>query len=148
VAPFERDENYNSAVIENAYQAFMTKLVSININKSSFYIGPEIFENEMQHGGFHLPAGYTIVPDIFLFRVTNNNNYIPAADPDFQFRLPEHRDNYIKLMENLLGSMLARRALYEMQFDKVDRARLYIKKAISELPDYTIPPALVNVLTK
>jgi hypothetical protein len=148
VAPFERDENYNSAVIENAYQAFMTKLVSLNINKSSFYIGPEIFENEMQHGGFHLPAGYTIVPDIFLFRVTNNNNYIPAADPDFQFRLPEHRDNYIKLMENLLGSMLARRALYEMQFDKVDRARLYIKKAISELPDYTIPPALVNVLTK
>jgi Protein O-mannosyl-transferase TMEM260-like len=148
VAPFERDENYNPTVIENAYQAFMTKLVSLNINKSSFYIGPEIFENEMQHGGFHLPAGYTIVPDIFLFKVTNNNDYIPAADPDFQFRLPEHRDNYIKLMENLLGSMLARRALYEMQFDKVDRARLYIKKAISDLPDYTIPKALVDVLTK
>lgn len=148
VAPFERDENYNPTVIENAYQAFMTKLVSSHINKSSFYIGPEIFENEMQHGGFRLPAGYTIVPDIFLFRITNKSQYIPAADPNFQLRLPEHRNNYVKLMENLLGSMLARRALYEMQFDKVGRAKLYIKKAISSLPDYTVPQALLNVLRK
>jgi hypothetical protein len=51
-------------------------------------------------------------------------------------------------MENMLGSMLARRALYEMQFDKVDRAKLYINKAISSLPDYTIPQPLVDVLTK
>ena len=148
VAPFEKDENYNPTVIENAYQAFMTKLVSSHINKSSFYIGPEIFENEMQHGGFRLPAGYTIVPDIFLFKVTNNRHYMPAADPNFQLRLPKHRNNYVKLMENLLGSMLARRALYEMQFDKVDRAKLYINKAISSLPDYTIPQPLVDVLTK
>jgi hypothetical protein len=148
VAPFERDENYNPTVIENAYQAFMTKLVSSHVNKSSFYIGPEIFENEMQHGGFRLPAGYTIVPDIFLFRVTNDSHYIPAADPDFRFRLPEYRDNYVKSMENLLGSMLTRRALYEMQFNKIERARLYINKAISDLPDYTIPKALVDALTK
>ncbi len=148
VAPFERDESFNPSIIENAYQAFMTKLVSAHIEKSSFYIGPEIFENEMQHGGFKLPAGYKIVPDLFLFRVTNQKNYIPAGNPDFEFRLPEYRDKYIISMENLLGAMLTRRALYEMQFDKIDRAKLYIKKVIDDLPDYTLPKELADVLMR
>lgn len=148
VAPFERDEEYDPSVIENAYQAFMTKLVSSNISKVSFYIGPEIFENEMQHGGFSLPRGYTIVPDLFLFKVTNGSQYIPAGNPDFEFRVPKHRDKYVKLMENMLGTMLARRALYEMQFDKTNRAKLYIKKIVSDLPDYRLPQGLANVLSR
>ena len=148
VAPFENDENFDPNVIENAYQAVMTKLVSSNIDKVSFYIGPELFENEMQRGEFRLPAGYTIVPDLFLFKVTNQNHYIPVADPDFELRLPEYRGTYIKMMENLLGRMLTRRALYEIQYDKIGRAKLYINKIISTLPDYTLPRQLLNVLSK
>jgi hypothetical protein len=148
VAPFERDENFNSSVIEYAYEAVMTKLISSNIDKVSCYIGPELFENEMQKGEFKLPAGYTIVPDLFLFKVTNQKHYIPAADPDFELRLPEHRGTYVKMIENFVGGMLARRALYEMQFDKIDRAKLYINKIITSLPDYTLPKQLVDVLSK
>ncbi|MGA8263487.1 MAG: hypothetical protein WB779_03510, partial [Ignavibacteriaceae bacterium] len=148
VAPFERDENFNSSVIEYAYEAVMTKLISSNIDKVSCYIGPELFENEMQKGEFKLPAGYTIVPDLFLFKVTNQKHYIPAADPDFELRLPEHRGTYVKMIENFVGGMLARRALYEMQFDKIDRAKLYINKIITSLPDYTLPKQLIDVLSK
>ncbi len=148
VAPFERSENFNPAIIENAYQTLMTKLVSTNLEQHSFYIGPELFENEMQRGQFKLPDGYTIVPELFLFKVIKGNEYVPAPDPDFLLRLPEHKDNYVKMMENILGSMLTRRALYEMQFDKIDRAKLYIKKIISDLPDYTLPNGLAEVMSK
>ena len=148
VAPFERNESFNPNVIENAYETVMTKLISTNINKVSCYIGPELIENEMRRGEFRLPAGYTIVPDLFLFKVTNQNHYIPAADPDFELRLPEHRGTYIKMIEGIVGRMLTRRALYEMQFDKIDRAKLYINKIITTLPDYTLPKQLVDVLSK
>lgn len=148
VAPFEKGENFNSQIIENAYQTLMTKLVSTNIDQHSFYIGPELFENEMQRGQFKLPAGYTIVPELFLFKVIKGNDYVPAPDPDFKLRLPKHKDIYIKMMENILGSMLTRRALYEMQFDKIDRAKIFIRKIISDLPDYTLPNGLADVLTR
>ena len=88
------------------------------------------------------------MPDLFLFKVTSQKSYIPAADPEFELRLPEHRNNYVKMIENMLGAMLTRRALYEMQFDKIDRAKLYINKIISTLPDYTMPKEIANVLTK
>ena len=51
-------------------------------------------------------------------------------------------------MENMLGTMLARRALYEMQFDKTNRAKLYIIKVVSDLPDYRLPQGLANVLSR
>jgi hypothetical protein len=51
-------------------------------------------------------------------------------------------------IERLAGSMLARRAIYEMQFDKLDRARLYIRKIKQTFPDYKIPRGLDRVLEK
>ena len=55
-------------------------------------------------------------------------DYIPAPDPNFIIRFPKERNDYINFIEQTVGSMLARRALYEMQFDKIDRAKIYIKK--------------------
>ncbi|HKI77670.1 MAG TPA: DUF2723 domain-containing protein [Ignavibacteriaceae bacterium] len=145
VKPFERDEKYNPAVIENAYQAVLTGLVSTNIDSIDVYIAPELFENEMQKGEFRLPTGYTIVPDIFLFKVVKTTDYVPAAKPEFKLRLPAYKDKYVKFIENTIGNMLARRALYELRFNKTGRAKLYIKKIRESLPDYLLPENLGNI---
>lgn len=146
--PFERNERYNPNLLEIRFRAVMTNLVSSVFNKRTFYVAPELFENEMQRGEFTLPDGYTIVPDIFMFKVVNTNEYIEAADPDFSIRFPKKMNRYTTFIEQTVGAMLARRALYELQHDKSERAKVYVNKIINDFPNYRLPPALVNAIAQ
>jgi hypothetical protein len=147
VQPFERDEKYDQNYIEQCYRNVMTGLaVKITDNNRCFYIASELFDNEMRTGQFTIPKGYYLVPDLFLFKVVKNNNYIPAADPDFTIRFPKARNHYIDLIENIVGTMLVRRAMYEMQFNKTERAKVYINKIKKDLPGYNIPYNLDDVI--
>jgi hypothetical protein len=148
LAPFESNDQFDPGTLEVCYRKIMTDLVGTNITHGDFYIAPELFENEMQKGEFTLPAGYTLIPDLFLFKVVKGKNYIPAPDPDFIIRFPKERTDYTNFIEQTVGSMLARRALYEMQFDKIDRAKIYIRKIKKDYPDYILPTGLDEVLEK
>lgn len=143
--PFERDENFSAELLERLYRNLMTHLVTDNIDKHAIYIAPELVENEMAKGEFALPEGYTLVPDLFLFKVVRTNDYVPAASPDFKIRIPKTKSPYVENIERFIGSMLVRRALYEMKFDKADKARMYINKVKSDLPDYQVPYDLAQV---
>ncbi len=147
--PFERDETFNSSLLENLYRKIMTNLVSTNINKRDFYIGPELFESEMQKGEFKLPEGYTLVPDHFLFKVVNTKDYVPVSNPDFKIRVPDRKDHYVENIVNLfICPMLVRRAMYELQFDKVEQARLYIRRIQKDFPDYIISENIMQAVGK
>jgi tetratricopeptide (TPR) repeat protein len=146
--PFERSENFNPQLLESLFQKIMTDLVAVNYDKRTFYIAPEVFENEMQKGQFALPEGYTLVPDIFFFKVNKGGEYLPAKDPEFSIRFPEKRNYYHDTIEKLIGGMLVRRALYEMQYDKLQRAKVYIKKLKKEFPDYPVPKGLTEVINR
>jgi len=144
VKPFERDEIFNANLIENNYRAVMTKLVSENIREKSFYVGLELFQNEMQKGEFTLPEGYQLVPHLLMFKVTNEKNYIPAPDPNFTIRIPAKGNKYTKNVENFVATMLSYRALYELQFGKLDRAKIYVKKIKRDFPEFRIPLNLLQ----
>jgi tetratricopeptide (TPR) repeat protein len=146
--PFERSENFNPQLLENLFQKIMTDLVAVNYDKRTFYIAPEVFENEMQKGQFALPEGYTLVPEIFFFKVNKGGEYLHAKDPEFSIRFPEKRNYYHDTIEKLIGGMLVRRALYEMQYDKLQRAKVYIKKLKKEFPDYPVPKGLTEVINR
>ena len=148
LVPFESGENFNANLLETDYRRIMTDLVATNVNKRDFYISPELFENEMQKGQFTLPKGYTLVPDILMFKVVKGNNYVPAPDPNFKIRFPKKRNYYINFLENQAGAMLARRALYELQYDKIARAKIYIRKIQKDFPEYKLPRGLVEALQK
>ncbi|MEJ2618169.1 MAG: DUF2723 domain-containing protein, partial [Ignavibacteriaceae bacterium] len=106
VKPFERDEEYNSNFIEMRYRKLMTDLTEENLKRGNFYVAPELFENEMQRGEYVLPKGYTLVPDIFLFKVVKGDNYVPAADPDFTLRFPKKGNKYIEFIKRTVADML------------------------------------------
>ena len=144
LVPFERSEPFNAALLESLYQKIMQRLIISNIDKRDYYIAPEIYENEMQRREFSLPDGYHLVPDLLLFKVVKGNDYVPAPNPDFTIRFNERRDYYIDTIEKFIGSMLARRAIYELQFRKVARAEVYINKIKKDLPMYNLPPILKN----
>jgi len=142
LVPFERDEEYNSSLLESLYRKLMTDLVASNVDKRNFYFPPEIAENELRNGQFKLPEGYTFVPDVLLYKVVKTNGYVPAADPDFHIRFPKYGNHYTDMIQNLAGSVLASRALYELRFNKTDRAKVYVNKMKSEFPKYVIPSSL------
>ncbi len=139
VLPFERDEQYDASIIETSYRAVMTNLVAKNIKERNYYIGPEIFQNEVQRGDFSLPEGYQIVPHLLMFKVVKGNDYVPAPDPNFTIRFPKNRNKYIDFIETMSATMLTYRAAYELQFNKPERAKIYLDKVRKEFPNYQIP---------
>jgi hypothetical protein len=139
LVPFERSENFNANLLESLYRKIMTDLVGTNIEKRSFYFPPEITENEVRNGQFKLPKGYTYVPYQLLYKVVKTNEYVPAPDPDFHIRFPENSDRYTDFIQNLAGTVLASRALYELRFNKIDRAKVYVNKIRSDFPKFQIP---------
>lgn len=143
---FERSQKYDAQYLEKFYRYVMTGIVEANASHRPFYIGIELFEREMQEKSFELPPGYTLVPDLFYFRVVQDNKYVPAKDPDFTIRQPRFDSEYSSSIKAIICSMLVRRALYEMQYDKRDRAMVYIKKIKQDFPDYEIPHGLAEVI--
>jgi len=144
--PFERGEKFNAQKLESLYRTIMTKLISTNLDKRDFYIAPELVEQEIKRGEFTLPQGFNLVPDLFLFKVVKGNEYVPAADPDFTIRFPEKRNHYTDSIERFAGIILSNRAAYEMRFGKMDRAKVYVQKIISDLPGFRIPPQLQQLV--
>ncbi len=148
LVPFEREGQFDPVLLEKLYQALLKGLIETNIDKRPVYLGAELVMNEMQKGEFKLPQGLTLVPDIFFFKVVKTNKYVPADNPNFHIRFPKQNNYYVGFVEDMIGSMLVRRALYEMQFDNRERAKVYIKKLKEELPDFAIPAGLAEVIEK
>lgn len=144
--PFERQQQYDGNLLESIFQRIMTNLVSTNINKRNFYIAPELVQNEMQKGQFSLPDGFFIVPHLFMFKVTKDQKYIPAPDPDYIIRFPLRKNNYVLAIENFITGMLVSRTFYELQYNKIDRAKVYLNKIKNDFPETRIPPQLQNLL--
>lgn len=146
--PFEQDKPFDSQYLETYYQRIMSGLVSSTVEKRPFYIAVELYEGEMQRGEFRLPAGYTLVPDNLLFKVVKGNDYIPAKDPVFNIRFPKNGSKYTDMIRTMVSGMLVRRALYEMEFGRIDRAKVYIRKIKYDFPDYRLPKGLAEVIVK
>lgn len=144
--PFERKENYNASLLENLYRRIMMNLVATNFDKHEIYIAPELFDNEMQRGEFSLPEGYKLVPHLFLFKVVNTDDYVEAPLPEFKLNFSERKDKYQTSLSSFVGLMLVRRAYYEVQYNKPERAKIYLKKVAEEFPETQIPQQLRSLI--
>lgn len=144
--PFERKEKYNAALLENLYRRIISNLISTNYDKREIYIGPEIFDNEIQRGEINLPEGYKLVPHLFLFKVVKTDDYVEAPLPDFKLNFSERKDKYQKALNSFVGLMMVRRAYYEAQFNQTERAKIYLKKVSEEFPHTPIPQQLQSLI--
>lgn len=145
--PFERDqkEKINNQLLEFLFRKIMTGLISTNIENHDYYIAPELINGEMKRGEFQLPQGYSLVPYLFLFKVVKTNEYVEAPLPDYKIRFGSKEDQYITSLKGFIASMLISRALYEMQFNKLDNGKIYVAKLTADFPSVILPPALSNL---
>lgn len=144
--PFEREKQFNANLLENLFRRIMTGLVATNIDKHDFFVAPELVNEEMKRGEFQLPGEYTLVPHLFMFKVVNTKEYVEAPLPEFRIRFNKKDDQYTTSLKGFIVSMLINRAMYELQFNKTERAKIYAKKVAADFPDVTLPPALSNLV--
>lgn len=142
--PFEKNDNYDAQLLEKNYQAVMTNLIAKNIEERNCYIGIELFQNEMQRNEFNLPAGFQIVPYNLLFKVVKGNQYVEAPLPNFTIRFPKSTNRYIDFIKNTIATILTYRAAYEIQFNKIERAKIYLEKVKKDYPDFIIPANILQ----
>lgn len=143
--PFEDNEKFDPNLLEVNYRNVMTKLVSQNSDRD-FYVGLELFANEIQRGEFSLPDGYQLVPHLFLFKAVKSNEYIPAPEPNYSIRLPGNKNKYTNFIEDTIGRMLSYRILYELNWNKRDKAMAYYKKLRTTLPEFVIPEQISKMI--
>jgi hypothetical protein len=144
--PFEREENFNANLLESLFRKIMTGLISTNISKREYFVAPEMVDGEMRRGEFQLPTGYTLVPHLFLFKVVNTNDYVEAPLPDYKIRFNATEDKYQTALKGFVSSMLIRRALYELQFNETERAKVYVKKIAADFPGTPLPQQLQGLI--
>lgn len=144
--PFERQENFNSNLLESLFRRIMTNLIVTNIDKREFHITPELIENELQRGEFILPQGYDIVPYLLTFKVVKSNEYVEAPLPDFEFRVGNIKDRYQAAIVGIVSNLLLSRAIYEKINNKNTRAKIYLNKALEINPGISIPEQLRDLV--
>ena len=115
------------------------------LNSNKTYITSEVIRDYIQEQRLFLDQTTFLVPDILLFKIVKSKNYISAADPDFNIRIPKYKSAVDNHIINLVGSMLVNRIRYELSFNKVDRAKVYYSKLLNDFPMYN-PPQEFNFL--
>ncbi|MFH0734601.1 MAG: DUF2723 domain-containing protein [bacterium] len=133
--PFERSENFDPSKLEFFYQAIMRKIITDNYSNHSIYIGPEFLDNEIQKKEFVLPEGYSLVPVGLLYKVTKGSNYVPAPDMSVNIRFPETEDKYSVLIKNIVYISMTNRAMYEITFNNIDKAKKIAANIIKLFPE-------------
>lgn len=146
VVPFEKDLPYAAQVIEGAYKNVMLAILMKNYKGRPVFIAPEVVDKELANKEIELPANIRLVPDLFFYRLTDNDEYIPAADPSYVFESGGIKNIYIEQINALSGAMLLRRAQYELSYNKKQRAKIYIDKVLKDFPDTTVPPELLEAI--
>ena len=72
----------------------------------------------------------------------------PAADPAYTIRFPKEMNDYTETIRKITSGMLIRRAIYEIESDKAERARRYVKKLREDFPDVVLPKEIAQFIAK
>ncbi len=144
VKPFEEDKKFNAAELDQSYRQLIDQLIAENIKKRPVYLSPEMVENELRNGVIKLPPGYTIAPHHYLYKILKANKYDSLHANYTNIRFPKHPDSYTTFVHNIIYSMLANRAIYEMRNGNNTAADSYIKKMKMFDPQKRLPPQLIN----
>jgi hypothetical protein len=143
--PFERDEQFDPTLIEKYYREIMKKLISENSNRP-FYIGFELVQNEMNKGEFNLPEGYKIIPHKYLFKVVNNDNYVPLTSVDINIRTNGPTNKYTDNIIGFVSNMYINRVYYELSFFKRNEIKSLIDAVRKFNPEIILPENLIRAI--
>ncbi|MCR4416546.1 MAG: DUF2723 domain-containing protein [Ignavibacteria bacterium] len=148
LAKFERNENYNSQILEKYYREIIQSFIIRNINDRSVYLTPEMVSVELKNGWLVLPDSLRVIPDLFLFKVVKDTVYHPLNLEDYSINFKEDKSYYTETLKNLIVTAHINRAFYEIQFGKKEEAKKLIEKVLKINPQIQLPEQLLSILNE
>lgn len=147
---FENNGNYSGAILEQYYSEILIKFITTNINERPVYLGTELVVNELREQTLKLPDSLDIVPVLFFFKVVKKSDktYLPCGLPDFRIDFSTKDDYYTQTLKNLVSVSLLNRATYEESYKEIEKAKIYLGKALEINPNLQIPKELNYLLLK
>ena len=143
---FERNQNYNSHVLEKFYKDIILSFILRNIHDHTIYLTPEMVQNEIRNGWLVIPDSLQIVPDLFLFKIVRDTNYQPLKSSDYKINFRNDQSYYTETLKNLIVSAHINRALYELKFGKKEAAKNLVMKVYKISPEIQLPYELVQLM--
>ncbi len=145
VIPFERNKSFDAGTIELNYRTMIYRMIETSQKRGAVYIAPELVEKEFRLGELALPLGLRLVPDLFCFKVTENDGYSPLCSHDTAIRFPQNGDRYSEGVRQIVYRMWIRRALYELKFRKTREALLFRDMLLRYFPHSPLPDPLRSI---
>lgn len=143
---FERNQNYNSMILEKYYREIITDLITKNINDRPVYLTPEIVTQDLNKRLFMIPDTLMIVPDLFMFKVVKDTSYHNLEMTDYTIQFLDRNDYYTSMLKNLITTMHINRAIYELKFNYRDKARKFVELALKVNPQLQLPQELFELI--
>lgn len=143
---FERNEKYDAQILQKYFELILTGFVTKNINNRPIYLTSEMVTNDLRNGQFKLPDSLTVVPDLFLFKVTSSKDYHPLKNFDYDIQFKNDDSYYTSTLRNLVAMIHVNRALYEKNFGKLEESKKFIELALKADPKIEIPNNLIKLM--
>lgn len=144
--PFERDNPFNPALIQQKFTSLITAIIYKNYQSRPVYLSSELVDMEvLKKTDILLPPGTTLVPETYLYRVVNSDSlvYQPLKKlPSSEIRFPEKETIYSKRVKGWMLGTLSSRIGYEMQFGQIEEAKKIFQIMRTLDPKVQAPPGL------
>ncbi len=109
-------------------QNFKKKYNSLRavLNDYQYYLSLDAVLNYNGNGYWRLNENEYLIPDLLCFRIVGDTNYYPLQDFNFNIRIHKNHSDLDKQIIYHIPWLLENRILYEIRFDKIDRAKHYL----------------------
>lgn len=145
LALFERNQNYNSQILEKFYREIVLSFILNNIHDHTIYLTPEMVRNEVANKWLVIPDTLQVVPDLFMFKISKDTVYQPLKLQDFDIKFRQDKSYYTETLKDLIVMSLINRALYELKFGKKVEAKFLVDKALSIKQEIQLPDELMRL---
>jgi len=145
---FERNENYNSQILEKYYREIILSFILHNLSDFTVYLGPELIMNEIKSGWLVLPDSLQIIPDLFLFKIVKDTNYQPLISKEYDIKFRDDKSYYTETLKNLIVTTHINRAMYELKFGKKQEAKFLVEKVLKISPEIQLPDDLAKLIVE
>lgn len=147
VAKFDLGKPHDVRVLSGNFDAIWRKFFAMS-NTKPVYIAPEMVYQTMARDGLQVPQGYSLVPELYFFRILpqiQSSQYRPMAFQDDPIRYPDQTNYYTETIRQQIAILASDRALYELAFGHPENAKQWKAKALKAKPDVNLPPQLNGI---
>lgn len=121
----------------------------LHIQGQELFVGIDVMSDLKKEHFLSFPDNSLAVPEIYFYHIVFDNKYRPLNDDGYNIRFDNALKNDYELnIRTLLAFMLEQRIIYELNYNKIERANYYYKKLKKTFPSYNLSASTYIAIMK